>query len=382
MLPYAQVNTEPAHPRVIVHVDLDYFFAQCEERERPDLKDKPVVVCVFSGRTADSGAVSTANYLARKLGVKSGIPIAFAKRMLKEHNASFLPVNHELYRSISDRIMGILRNHADRIQQAGIDEAYLDITERTGTDYSRATQIGKEIKTQILEHEKLTCSVGIGQNKIVAKMAADVGKPDALTVVKPEETKSFLSPMHVEKLFGVGKKTVVRMDELGIKTVEDLANYNSDKLVSIFGKALGTYFHNAANGIDDEPVEEREGREQISKITTLKENSRDLELIFPEIDRLSEQVHTKLSGDLNYYSVGVIAVMEDLTMHSKSKTLEAPSQNLETLKNNSKELFKQLLSENASLSVRRVGVRISSLERAAPQKSLGEFLSERTADHE
>lgn len=374
MLPYAPVNTDPAQPRVIVHVDLDYFFAQCEERERPDLKDKPVVVCVFSGRTSDSGAVSTANYLARKLGVKSGIPIAFAKRLLKEQNASFLPVNHEFYRSISERIIGILRNHADRFQQAGIDEAYLDITARTGTDYSRAMQIGKEIKTQVLEYEKLTCSVGIGQNKIVAKMAAEVEKPNALTVIKPDETKSFLFPMRVEKLFGVGTKTAVRMDRLGIKTIEDLANYNSDKIVSIFGKALGTYFHNAANGVDDEPVEEREGREQISKITTLMENSRDLELIFPEIERLSGQVHTKLSGDQNYNSVGVIAVMEDLTMHSKSKTLEAPSQDLETLKNNSKELFKRLLSENASLSVRRVGVRISSLGRAPPQKSLGEFL--------
>ena len=122
--------------RVILHVDLDYFFAQCEEREDPSLRNKPVVVCVYSGRTPDSGAVSTTNYIARGLGVKSGIPIAFAKRILKERDdAVYLPVNEELYRRVSESIMNLLRTYADRFEQESIDEAFLDVSKRVDGDF-------------------------------------------------------------------------------------------------------------------------------------------------------------------------------------------------------------------------------------------------------
>ena len=122
-------------PRIIMLVDLDYFYAQCEEIRNPSIKNKPVVVCVYSGRTEDSGAVSTANYVAREYGVKSGIPISLAKKRLKEVDSVFLPVDHSFYKQISDKIMEILRRHADSFEQVGIDEAYMDVTQRTKTDY-------------------------------------------------------------------------------------------------------------------------------------------------------------------------------------------------------------------------------------------------------
>ena len=180
--------------RVIIHVDLDYFFAQCEERENPAYKDKPVVVCVYATRGGDSGAVSTANYVARKFSVKSGIPITLAKRLLKGRDAVFLPVNRELYDKVSLEIMRILRNHADRFEQVSIDEAYLDVSQKANGNFALASELAKEIKEDILAREKLTCSIGVGPNKLVAKVAAGHKKPDGLTIIKPEEVRGFLFP--------------------------------------------------------------------------------------------------------------------------------------------------------------------------------------------
>ncbi|PVX25531.1 MAG: DNA polymerase IV, partial [Candidatus Bathyarchaeum sp.] len=130
-------------------VDLDYFFAQCEERRNPAIKGKPVVVCVYSGRTEDSGAVSTANYVARKYGVKSGIPISLAKSKLKDVDSVFLPVDKEFYKQISDSIMEILRGYADHFEQVSIDEAYLDVTQRTKANYQQAKEVADTIKADI-----------------------------------------------------------------------------------------------------------------------------------------------------------------------------------------------------------------------------------------
>ena len=155
-------------------VDLDYFFAQCEERRNPSIKGKPVVVCVYSGRTKDSGAVSTANYEARKYGVKSGIPISLAKKKLKDVDAVFLPVDKEFYKEISDSIMQILRRYADYFEQVSVDEAFLDVTQKTKANYQQAKQLAATIKDDVLTQQRLTCSIGIGPNKLVAKIAADM----------------------------------------------------------------------------------------------------------------------------------------------------------------------------------------------------------------
>src|SRR5579872_2760889 len=165
-------------------LDLDYFYAQVEEIRNPSLREKPVVICVFSGRSEDSGAVSTSNYVARKLGVKSGIPITFAKKMLSSHPESvFLPMDHDYYELVSDRVMSILRRCGSAYEQASIDEAYLDIGEESRGSFAFARELGQKIKDDIFQKEKLTCSIGIGSNKLLAKMAVDVKKPDGLTVI-------------------------------------------------------------------------------------------------------------------------------------------------------------------------------------------------------
>ncbi|MGD2066599.1 MAG: DNA polymerase IV [Candidatus Bathyarchaeota archaeon] len=354
--------------RIVMLVDLDYFFAQCEERRNPSIKDKPVVVCVYSGRTEDSGAVSTANYVARKYGVKSGIPISLAKQKLKDVNAVFLPVDKKFYRTISDRIMEILRSHADVFEQVGIDEAYLDVTQRTQSDYQQAENLAEIIRADVLAQEQLTCSVGVGPNKLVAKIAADVQKPDGLTVVKPHELNVFLSPLPVRRLVGVGKITEKKLETLEVRTVGQLAKFDVQRLVDVFGRKLGTYFHNASLGVDDEPVQERGEPESVSRISTLKEDTNDLAAILDEAYRLCDEVHVRLMKlGLLYRSVSIYVVASDLSVHSRSKTFENPVSDLETFKETVKELFEKFLAES-DVNARRVGVKLSNLTKKENQQ--------------
>jgi len=356
-------------------VDLDYFFAQCEERRNPSLKDRPVVVCVYSGRSEDSGAVSTANYIARKFGVKSGIPIFLAKKKLKEKDAVFLPVDHEFYEEISERVMIILRSHADHFEQVGIDEAYLDVGHKVRGSFEVAEELAQIMKEEVKAEQGLTCSIGIGPNKLVAKIAADVQKPNGLTVVKPGQVESFLSPLPVSRLIGVGRKTEKKMQAMGIETIGDLARHNVQKLTEVFGKNLGAHFHNASIGMDDEPVQERSEAESISRISTLKEDTRDLEVVIEKANQLCDEVHARLvQRGLSFKSVGIVAVMTDMSIRSRSKTFESPTNESKVLKRTVKELFERFLNES-ELQVRRAGVKVSNfVKERERQKRITNFI--------
>jgi len=357
-------------------VDLDYFFAQCEEVRNPSLKDKPVVVCVYSGRTKDSGAVSTANYIARKYGVRSGIPIYLAKRLLKEKDAVFLPVEHEFYGEVSGKIMDILRGYGDRFEQVGIDEAYLDVGKKVNSDFEEAERLAQRIKEEVKAQQKITCSIGIGKNKLLAKIAADIKKPSGLTVVRPEQVESFLSSLPISRLIGVGVRTEKKMEDLGIRTIGDLAGYDIQKLVEVFGRKTGIYFHKASRGIDEEPVQERGETESISRISTLKEDTLDLDAILKKTDNLCQDIHAELKQrGLRFRQLGIIAVMSDMSIHSRSRTLESPGDELETMKRVSRDLLERFLKES-DLEIRRVGVKVSSFARERErQERLTSFMA-------
>lgn len=356
-------------------VDLDYFFAQCEELRNPTIKDKPVIVCVYSGRSESSGAVSTANYVARKYGVKSGMPIFLAKKKVENTDAIFLPVDITFYEEISEKVMSDLRNFADRFEQVGIDEAFLDITRRTEGSFEKAEELANKIKNELQIREKLTCSIGAGPNKLVAKIAADSSKPDGSAVIRPEQVESFLSPLPVSRLIGIGVKTKEKMQALRINTIFDLANYDMQKLIAVFGRTLATYFHNAALGKDDEPVEEKGEAESISRISTLKQDSRDLSFIIEKTDRLCDEIHETIAAErVKFRTVGIAAIMTDMSIHTRSKTLENPTNDLEIMKSCVKELFEKFLNET-ELEARRAGVRISNLVREQKsQKQLTSFI--------
>ena len=355
-------------------VDLDYFYAQCEEVKAPNIKNKPVVVCVYSGRSEDSGAVSTANYIARKYGVRSGIPISLAKKKLKNIDAVFLPVDLPFYRKISNDIMKILDDHADHFEQVGIDEAYLDVTKRTKTDYLEARNLGLEIKRKISIHQKLTCSIGIGPNKLIAKIAADVQKPDGITLVRAHDVASFLSPLPVRRLIGVGKKTEKKLEVLDVRTIGQLSRVDIQRLIEIFGKKLGTYFRDASIGIDNEPVQERSEPESLSRISTLKENTKVLSIILDEAYNLCKEVHAKLiQKGLLYRSVSIYIVAGDLKTYNRSKTFDDSTNSLELFKKTVLELFEKFLKES-DVEARRIGVKVSNLStKEAEQRQLINF---------
>jgi DNA polymerase IV (DinB-like DNA polymerase) len=360
--------------RIVILVDFDYFFAQCEELRNSALKEKPVVVGVYSGRTEDSGAVSTANYVARKFGVKSGISLYLAKKKLELTDAVFLPVDFEFYEQISNKIMRILEGYADVFEQVGIDEAFLDVTEKTDGSFESARNLVRKMKEDVKDEVNITFSAGIGPNKLVAKIAADSQKPNGLTIVRPEEVEQFLSPLPVNRLVGVGRKIAAKMAELGIKSIGDLANYSVQKLVRIFGKKLGVHFHNAANGADDRPVKEKAEAISISRIATLKENTLELLMVLEKANQLIKDVHEELvHRELSFKQVGIIAIMTDLRVRSRSKTLETHTDDIEVFKRVVRELFEKFLAES-DMKIRRIGVKISQFSKKRPdQRQLTSF---------
>ena len=199
--------------------------------------------------------VSTSNYEARKYGVKAGVAIATAKKLLESTDATFLPMNRHMYESVSGRIMDILRDHGDIFERTGIDEAYLDVSQNSNGRYDIAETIGTSLKETVVRQEHITCSIGIAPNKLLAKIASDHVKPNGLTIVEPEEIHSFLNAQAVNRIPGVGKKVEEKLRTFNVRTIDDLARLNPVVLQESFGKKLGTYLFRAARGEDDEQVQ-------------------------------------------------------------------------------------------------------------------------------
>lgn len=360
--------------RIIGHLDLDYFYAQVEEVQNPSLRGRPVLVCVFSGRTEESGVVSTTNYVARELGIKSGTPIILAKRKLAGKNSSFIPMQHTKYEAISERIMQVAKEEADLLERSGIDEAFFDITQRSGGDYSKARSIAITLKEKILTSEGLTCSIGVASNKIVAKIASDFKKPNGLTIITPEQTRRFLWPLQVEKLYGVGPKTAEVLKRIGVETVGQLAGQQPESLERFFARKLALYLHDAANGTNDEPVLEGREATQLSRIITLKRNTKDPEEIFRELAPAIDDLHSKvLAKNKCFRTLSIIAILSDLQTRTKSRTLDAPTNDLEALRGQARELLEELAASSEK-ELRRVGIKVAELVSIANQASLTEYL--------
>ncbi len=359
--------------RIVMHVDFDYFYAQCEELRNPSIKDKPVVVCVYSARGNDAGAVSTANYNARKYGIKSGMPIKFAKEKLKGVDAVFLPVDHDYYDNISKHAMNIIRAYADKFEYVGDDEAYLDVSNRTEGDFDKAKELAIAIKNDIKKELGLSISIGISINKLIAKIASNHQKPDGLTIVKPDEVKSFIEDMEVDKIIGIGKKTKARLEELGIKSIKDLSKISIYTLIKEFGRKNGIYIYNAARGIDEEEVKEDTDVTQFSRIVTLKKDTSNIDDMLEALDMLTREVHGEvIKNGYSFKSVGIILVLDDMNIRSKSRTLKTLSNNREELYSVARALLEEVLEKKPT--IRRLGVKVSELVRSKGQDTLLKFI--------
>ena len=360
--------------RIVLHVDFDYFYAQCEENRNPDLKGKPVVVCIFSDRGGDSGAVATANYTARKFGVKSGIPIAFAKNRLKDRLESvFLSADFDYYSDISSSAMSIIESFADVFEYVGRDEAYLDVTSRTDSDFERASHIAQQLKNEIQKKIKMTCSVGVSPNKLISKIASDYKKPDGLTIIKPTEIMKFLGSLELRKIPGIGKKTESVFTDLNCRIIDDILKFDVFELNKKFGRKTGTYIYNCARGIDNNLVKLRAPTIQFSKIITLKENSKDLEFLSDNLKILCKQGNTiSVEKQKMFRSVGIQFVNEDLTTKTKSRMLKNPTNSVAELEKVSLQLLIGAL-ENQELLIRRLGLRVSELTDVEGQSDITSY---------
>jgi len=356
--------------RVIIHVDMDAFYASVEIRENPELEGKPVVVGA-DPRKHRRGVVLTASYEARRFGVRSAMPCIEAARRCPE--AVFVPPHFELYGRVSGEIMDTLRTFADRLQPSGIEEGYLDVTLRSGGNFARAHDLGREIKAAIRSQHHLSCTIGIAPTKAVAKIASDFEKPDGLTVVARDDVAVFLAPISVRKILGVGPKTAERLKELGLEVIEDLQTYNRQDLVEQLG-GFGEYLQDVAMGRDAEEVVEPTGPpESISTETTFEKDLDAYEDVWPELEALAKSLHEQLLHEkFAYRTVSLKAKYSNFEIHTRSKSLKIHTTDLEPILILSQTMLKEVLASGRQ--IRLVGVRLSNLlERAAPQTTLSKW---------
>jgi DNA polymerase-4 len=279
-----------ADPRSIIHVDMDAFYASVEQRDRPDLRGRPVIV---GADPRGRGVVSTASYEARTFGVHSAMPIGRAARLCPD--GAFLPVDMAKYARVSRQIMAILAEFTPLLEPVSIDEAFLDVT-AMGALLGDGESIARLIKTRIRTDVQLTASVGVASNKFVAKVASDLRKPDGLVVVPPGEEAGFLAPLPVSRLWGVGRVTASALESMGIRTIAQLAATPVAHLEARFGSA-GALLLELAHGRDDRPVAPCSAPKSMGAEETFEEDHRDLERLRATLRAQAERVARELRAE-------------------------------------------------------------------------------------
>ena len=303
--------------RVILHIDMDAFYSSVEQRENPSLKGKPVIIGADPKEGRGRGVVVACSYEARKYGVHSAQPISQAYRLCPD--GIYLRPNFELYETVSEEAMSILRQFSEKLEQISIDEACLDITEKV-SNFDEAASLASKIKQTIKEKMQLTCSIGVAPNKSVAKIASDFKKPDGLTVVPPERIREFLAPLPVNKISGIGKKSHELLKEMGINTIGDLAATHPSRVTEVFGK-YGARLWQIANGIDDEEVVTSYSMKSISSETTFEEDTSDTKQVMEAFTSLINDVHTRtLSQNMLFRTVGIKVRFEDFSTFTRAKS--------------------------------------------------------------
>ena len=341
--------------RIILHLDMDSFYASVEMRDRPELRGKPVVIGADPNHGKGRGVVATCSYEARAFGIRSAMPISQAF-VLCPH-AVFLPPDFPRYVKASADVMTILRAHGFPLQQVSIDEAFLDVS-RLGT-FPAATDLAVRIKDTILTHLGLTCSIGLAPTKVVAKIASDVHKPGGLTVIEPENLVSFLAPMPVRKIPGIGKKSEADLLEMGIRTIRDLAAYDIQVLIARFGRSA-IALQDIAAGIDRSEVKERDGVKSVSRETTFTDDTDDEQLIAATMDALAEEVCRNLSDEcLHCRTVTVKVRYQGFITKTKARTLPHYTGDPATVRTCAHSLLRDIFDGR---KIRLLGIRLSSFD--------------------
>jgi len=330
-------------------MDMDAFFAAVEEKRHPELRGKPVVIG-GSGDPTKRGVVSTASYEARKYGIHSAMPLQTAYKLCP--HAVFLPVDYEKYAGVSSSIKEILKGISPVMEDVGIDEAFLDIS-----DIQKASElVAVEIKEKIRTHTGLTCSIGIASNKLLAKIASDLQKPDGLTMLTADDIESRIWPLPVRKLWGVGPKTEGYLKEMSVRTIGDLARISRDTLIEYFGPSYGNYLHDASHGIDDTPLITNWEPKSASRETTFQIDTNSWQTIAKSLAELVKDVVDDIRGrGYKGKHVTVKIRFSDFQTQTRACTLKEPTGNLDLIR---KIAFLCLGKFELKKKVRLVGVRV------------------------
>jgi len=354
--------------RLIALVDMDYFFAACEELRRPEIKSKSVVVGADPKGGAGRGVVSACNYAARKYGVRSGMPISMAYRLKRD--AVFLPVDYDFYDSESKKVMTIIKGYADKFEQVSVDEAFVDVSGRA-KDYADAVSIAERIKGEIDVKVGLPCSVGVSANKLVAKMACEDAKPNGIKLVREEDAAVFLAGKPVRDLYGVGKRMNERLKAMGYSTIGDLAKANVMDLVEEFG-SYGADIYHYANGKDDSEVQENYEVKSIGRERTFETDTDDVKVVSAAVWDMAREVASEVKkGGFAFKVITLKVRYPDFEEHMHSRSLNHRSNEVEDIARSALDLFGKNVEKGEK--VRKVGVRVSNLVKYSGQKRIWEY---------
>ena len=360
-----------AADKIVMHIDMDSFYASVEIRDRPDLKEKPVVVCskTYSlEKDAPRGVISAASYPARQFGLHSTMPISEAQKLCPD--IIFFPMNKTLYKQVSDSVIKIIQKHTKTVQQVSIDEAYAAFDDGVSA-YDEAAAVAEKIKTEIFAVERITCSVGIAPTKSAAKIASGFKKPDGMTVVRPENLLEFLHPLTVSKLPGVGKKMTENFELLGIQTVGDLAAADKRQIYEKAGKQ-GMAFHEMANGNDPTAVIETADVKSISRFYSVTPYTADATAILMGADSVCEEVHDILTQKKMFFKTITVGLRyADFTTATKSKSHTVHTADIFFLKRHSEDMLEELIAGNEKKKkVRQINIGISNLKKTDSNQML------------
>lgn len=361
-------------PRKIIHLDLDAFFCAVEELRDPSLRGKAFAV---GGKPDERGVVSSCSYAARKCGVHSAMPMGRALRLCKE--LIIISPRHAAYEQASKDVMVILQSYTPFFEQISIDEAFLDVSDLL----QEGEEIARQIQARVYEETHLPSSIGVASNKLVAKIANDVGKaghrenepPRAITVVKPGDEARFLAPLAVQMLWGVGPKTAEKLRSMGIYTIGQLASRPESNLVKEFGK-IGYDMARRARGLDNREVETVREVKSVSQEITFDRDTRDERVLCQTLQRLSEEVAYRLrSQGFAAQTIRLKLRWPDFTTLSRQITLSQPINQDQILSGVAIRLFEQVWSPGKA--VRLLGVGASNLQQGVYQMSLWETAGEK-----
>jgi len=359
--------------RTILHLDLDAFFCAVEETRKPELRGKAFAV---GGKPEERGVVSSCSYAARRDGVRSAMPMSQAIRLSR--GLIIVPARHHLYSEVSKQVMDILHAVTGLVEQISIDEAFLDISD-IKEDPER---LARGLQTRIRDELQLPCSIGIASNKMLAKIATEVGKaialkrikaqglvepPNAVTVVGDGEEAAFLNPLPADMLWGVGPKTSKRLSELGIHTIGDIAKWPESDMIRLFGEN-GRELSRHSRGIDERPVETERETKSISQEITFSRDVRDDKLLQKTLMEMSAEVAKQLrKNNLAGKTIKLKLRWPDFTTLTRQTTLVNPTDQEEEIARAALDLLKAVRKPNQA--VRLIGVGVSGL--GAPIRQLG-----------